>query len=207
MKSKLKTAGKKHPLLFYRHTMQRLWRISVMLDIVLWITWWFASARLSAWMKEFIWYGAALVLGIAIFSRLARNMGYAQAKADHLLLATPFLRLKISYRRIVSARPMDFVQLYSPKKMSWADKRFAQPYFRKTILAVILNGYPMPKALLRFFFPKFMFHPKENSGFVLVVPDWIALSTEIDSFQSSSREARSLRPRNIGMRGLYKDDD
>lgn len=207
MKSKRKTAGKKHPLLFYRDTMQRLWRTSVLLDIVLWITWWFASERLSVWMKNFIWYGATLVLAIAIFSRLVRNMGYAQAKATHLLLATPFLRLKISYQRIVSARPMEFVQLFSPKRMNWADKRFAQPYFRKTILAVILKGYPMSKALLRLFFPKFIFHPKEKSGFVLVVPDWIALSTEIDSFQNSARESKSRRSRNIGMRGLYREDD
>lgn len=207
MKAKRKSKGKKHVLLYYRHTMARLWRTSILLDIVLWITWWFAGDRLSIWMKDFLWYGGVLVLGIALFSRLARNMGYAQAKADHLLLATPFLRLKISYRRILSARPMDFVQLYSPKKMSWADKRFAQPYFGKTILAVILKGYPMSKALLRLFFPKFIFLPHEKAGFVLVTPDWMALATEIDSLVGSSREKQGHQRQNIGMRGLYGGDE
>lgn len=207
MKPKRKSKGKKHALLFYRHTMKRLWRTAMLLDIVLWITWWFAGDRLSVWMKDFLWYGAVLVFAIALFSRLARNMSYAQAKVDHLLLATPFLRLKISYRRILSARPRDFVQLYPPKKMSWADKRFAQPYFGKTILAVILKGYPMPKAFLRLFFPKFIFLPHEKAGFVLVVPDWMALSTEIDSFHDSSRERKGPQRQDIGMRGLYGGDE
>ncbi|MEK6221642.1 MAG: hypothetical protein N2D54_05290, partial [Chloroflexota bacterium] len=133
--------------------------------------------------------------------------GYAQAKTDHLLLATPFLRLKISYRRIVSARPMEFVMLFSPKKMKWADKRFAEPYFSKTILAVILNGFPMSPTILRLFFPKFIFLPQEEAGFVLVVADWMALSTEIESYQGSWQRSQAKRPQNAGMRGMYGRDE
>ena len=207
MKPKRVPAGKKHPLLFYRHTMARLWRMSIMADIVLWITWWFLGPGLSTLISDFIWYGAAVILVIAIFARLARNMGYVQAKADHLLLATPFLRLKVSYRRVVSARPKEFVQLFSPKRMSWADKRFAEPYFGKTILAVILNGYPLPPAILKLFLSKFFFHPQERAGFILVTPDWMALSTEIDSYKSSWREKNAPRQQNLGMRGLYGEDE
>lgn len=207
MKSRGKSVGKKHRLLYYRHTMVRLWRVAIMADIVLWLSWWFLGMNLSIWLNDFLWYGAVVVLVIAVFSRLARNMGYVQPKGDHLLLATPFLRLKIAYRRIVSARPMEFVQLFSPRKMSWADKRFAEPYFKKTILALILNGYPIPPAVLRLFFPKFIFHPKEKAGFVLVVPDWMALSTEIDSFQGTWRDNQGQRTQNIGMRGLYGQDE
>ena len=207
MKSKRKPAGKKHPILYYRHTMARLWRISLMADIVLWVTWWFVGLRLSPFMNDFLWYGAVVTLVIAIFARLARNMGYVQAKADHLLLATPFLRLKISYRRIVSARPMEFVQLFSPKRMSWADRRFAEPYFGKTILVVILNGYPLSPAILRLFLSKFIFHPQESAGFVLVTPDWMALSTEIDSYQGSWRETNAPKQQNVGMRGLYSEEE
>ena len=207
MKAKNKSKGEKHPLLFYRHTMARLWRISIMADIVLWISWWFLGPGLSPFMNNFLCYGAIVVGVIAIFARLARNMGYVQAKADHLLLATPFLRLKISYRRIVSARLAEFVQLFSPKRMSWADRRFAEPYFAKTILVVILNGYPLSPAILRLFLSKYIFHPREKAGFVLVTPDWMALSTEIDSYQGSWRETRSPKQQNVGMRGLYGEDE
>lgn len=207
MKSKRVPSGKKHPLLFYRHTMTRLWRISIMADIVLWATWWFLGPGLSLFMSDFIWYGAVVIFIIAIFARLARNMGYVQAKADHLLLATAFLRLKISYRRIVSARPQEFVQLYSPKRMSWADRRFTEPYFGKTILAVILNGYPLSPVILKLFLSKFFFHPQERAGFILVTPDWMALSTEIDSYKSSWREENAPRQQNLGMRGLYGEDE
>ena len=144
---------------------------------------------------------------IYIFARLARNVGYVKAKAEHVLLAAPFRRLKISYRRIVSARPQEYVQLFSPKRMSWADRRFTEPYFGKTILAVILNGYPMSPVILKLFLSKFFFHPQERAGFILVTPDWMALSTEIDSYKSSWREKNAPKQQNLGMRGLYGEDE
>ncbi|MEK6256852.1 MAG: hypothetical protein N2C13_05990 [Chloroflexota bacterium] len=207
MKSRRTPSGKKHKLLFYKHTMQRLWRLSLILDIVLWLVWWFVSPQMSTAMTDFVWYSAAATLGIAIFAYFAQNMGYAQAKTGYLLLATPFLRLKISYKRIVSSHPVEFVQIFSPRKMRWADKRFARPYFRKTVVAIVLNDYPLSKIIIRLFFPKFIFHPQENAGLVLVVKNWMALSTEIDSYKTSFGDLKERRPQNAGMRGLYGSND
>lgn len=207
MKSRRMPSGKKHVLLFYKDTMQRVGRLSILLDMVLWLVWWFVSPQMTAAMSDFAWYSAAATLGIAIFAFFAKNMGYAQAKKDYLLLATPFLRLKISYSRIASSHPMEFVQLFSPRKMRWADKRFARPYFSKTVVAIVLNDYPISKLIIRLFFPKYIFHPQEKAGFVLVVKNWMALSTEIDSYKTSFGDLKGRRPRNAGMRGLYGSND
>ena len=195
-----KHIGKRHRLLYYKHTMDRLWRITFLLDIALWTTWWFVY--IEKW-DNFILSSAVVVMVIALFAFAARKMSYVQARQDHLRIVTPFLRLKVSYRRIQSARPNEFVKIFSPRSLSWADRRFLEPYFSKTILAIILNDYPLPKPILRLFFPKQFFHPNEKAGLVLVIPDWMALSTEIDSYQGAWRDSHSQRRRGDNMRGLY----
>jgi hypothetical protein len=114
------------------------------------------------------------------------------------------MRLKISYRRIISARPNDFVKIFSPRRMSWADKRFLRPYFSKTVLAIILDGFPLPKPILRLFFPKHFFNPHEKYGLVIVVPDWMPLSTEFESFLGAWKDKQSERPRGPNLRGMYE---
>lgn len=206
MKLKRSPSGKKHRLLYYKHTMARVSRLSFLLDMVLWFIWLVVSPQMSTEMSDFVWYAAVLVLGIALFAKFAKNRGYAQAKTGYLLLATPFLRLKISYKRIRSSHAVEFVQIFSPRKMSWANKRFARPYFNMTALAVVLDEFPIPKVILGLFLPKYSFHPQEKAGFILVVKNWLALSTEIDSYKSSYGEYNQRRSQNIGMRGLYGKD-
>lgn len=207
MKVQRSPSGKKHQLLIYKHTMQRLWRMSFVADIVLWLTWWFVGLQMTPFMADFVWYGAAITFGIAIFAFFAQRMGYVQAKTGFLLIAMPLFRMKISYQRFVSSHPVEFVQIFSPRKMRWADKRFTRPYFTKTVVAVVLNGYPLSKAILKLFLPKYTFHPQENSGLIFIVKDWMALSTEIDNYRTLAREQRELKRGDIGMRGLYGNED
>ncbi|MBW8010169.1 MAG: hypothetical protein FVQ83_02850 [Chloroflexi bacterium] len=196
-----KSFGKRHRLLYYKHTMDRLWRINFLLDIVLWFTWYYRY--LGPTIDNFVLGSAVVVLVFTVFAISTRNMSYVQARQDHLRLVTPFMRLKISYRRIKSARPNEFVKIFSPRGLSWADKRFLRPYFSKTALSIILNGFPLPKPILRLFFPKHFFNPQEKYGLVIVVPDWMALSTEYESFQGAWKDKQSQRPRGTSLRGMY----
>jgi hypothetical protein len=93
-----KNIGKRHQLLYYRHTMDRLWRFALLVVIVLAIVWWFKSFGRD--IDLIIFASAAMALVVMVFAIMARNMGYVQAFGDHLRLVTPFLRLKIAYRRI-----------------------------------------------------------------------------------------------------------
>lgn len=196
-----KSYGKRHSLLYYKHTMDRLWRINFLLDIALWLTWYFRY--LGPTIDTFVLGSAVIVLIFTVFAFATRKMSYVQARQDHLRFVTPFMRLKVSYRRIKSARPNEFVKIFSPRSLGWADKRFLKPYFSKTALSVILDGFPLPKPILRLFFAKHFFNPQEKFGIVIVVPDWMALSTEIESFQGGWREKQSKRPRGTSLRGMY----
>lgn len=200
--TKSKVKGKRHLLLYYKHTMDRLWRLLLLVDIALWITW--GYVLINPKMDSFVYGAAIAVLVFMLFALLARRMGYVQAYNDHIRIVTPFLRLKIGYRRLKSARPMEFVRLFPPKSMNWGDTRFAEPYFKKTVVALLLNGYPLSPALLRFFLPPMFFLPN-NVGFVLVLRDWMGFNTEIDSFVGTWRESSAMEQRFVegSGRGMF----
>lgn len=202
MKRKKKT-GKRHPLLYNLHTMDRLRRMAFLMALFLGATWWFAQDKLPGIISDITFLGAFIALLISAFALLARRAGFVQPKTDFLLLTTPFLRLRISYQNIASVHPMEFVMLFSPRKMKWADRRFYQPYFKKTVVAIKLKAFPLPKWILKAFFPPKFFHPQEKAGFILVVPDWMSLSTDIDSQMTAYRDKRGLRPKLASYRGLY----
>ena len=202
-----KTAGKRHPLIVYRRMMTRILRAAVLLDITLWAVYY--QARLGRVLAFFpprdliLLFCAAIGLVVVMLVMIARLRGFVQARMGYLVIVTGILTLKISYRRVLSARPVDFGQLYSPAGMKWADKNFLQPYFGKTILAIITKGYPVSPRVLRLFFPKFFIHPKDT-GFLLIIEDWMGLSTEIDQLMNAWRAKRGpKRSRGSTLRGMY----
>lgn len=132
--------------------------------------------------KNVVWLtaGFLVTLLISLFAFFSRWMAYAQAHNDHLRIVTPFLNLKISYRRIRRIHPTLVQQVFSKESARWAETSFLEPFYGKTALIIEVNGYPMSPMLLRFFLPRYIFSPL-SPGFVLLVPDWMKFSTEIDS--------------------------
>jgi hypothetical protein len=95
-------------------------------------------------------------------------------------LVTPLFRLNISFQRLRSAHPALIQQLFPAKESSWARRSYLKPFYGKTAIVVELKGYPLNPALLRLFFTKEMFSPR-NKGFVILVPDWMKFSTDLDT--------------------------
>ncbi len=193
---KPKKVGKRHPFLMYKRTMDRTWGITLLLGMLLLAVWWFGRSYTQFFrfsIENVILFGAIISLAIGIFAFFARFMCYVQAKQDHLLIATPFVRLKTSYRRVVEIRSIEFYRLYSPKNLSWSERTYLDPLFARTAVVVNLKSFPVSRLVLRLFFPKYLLSP-QHRGFILVVPDWMTLSTELDSRYSAWRSARS-RPR------------
>ena len=185
---KTRKIGSRYPLLLYRRTMDRLWKATLLLGLILAAVWgWSLIAETQLFTsQDSLWLlaGAFVALAFTIFAFLGRYVAYVQARKDHLRLVTPFLRMNISYRRIRSVHPADFQQLFPIKDATWAQQRFFSPFYGFTVVVIELDGYPIPKAILRFFLAPQMFS-RQSPGLVLLVPNWMAFSTELDSLHGN----------------------
>ncbi|MCC7130004.1 MAG: hypothetical protein IT297_06340 [Anaerolineae bacterium] len=188
--------GTRHPLLMYRRMMDRVWKYTLVLGLVLAVAtrWHLLRERdIFGWSSNiWIFAAAALSLIVCIFAFVTRYMAYVQVREDALRLYTPFLRLKISYRRIRSVHPVLLQQLFPPEKSTWAQRSFIEPFYGLTALVVELRGYPMDPNLLRLFLPKQMFSPR-SPGFVIMVKDWMKFSTEFDSLHGAWLQNQGMR--------------
>jgi hypothetical protein len=109
-------------------------------------------------------------------------------------VSTPFLRFRISFRRMRSVYPVLVQQLFPKEEAKWTERNFLEPFYGKTALVMELKGFPLNPVLLRLFLPAQMFSPR-TTGFVIIVPDWMKLSTELDSFHGAWLQRESLRRR------------
>lgn len=195
---KRRKLGKRYPLLLYRRVMDRLWAATLALGLILLAAWSWAWFRMTPLFltQDSIWLvvGAAVLLGFTLFALIGRRVAYVQARKDHICLVTPFLRTNFSYRRIRRIYPTAFQLLFPPDEASWAQRQLLSPFYGKTAVVIELNGYPLPPLLLRFFLAPQMFSPK-TSGLVLLVPDWMVFSTEIDSYRGVWLQSQGRRRR------------
>ncbi|MCX8061861.1 MAG: hypothetical protein N3D16_04715 [Anaerolineales bacterium] len=178
--------GKRYPLLMYRRTLDRLWPSlflsgAILLVAGLYVR--FAPTSLEQDQAAWLLISGALLLILSLFFILLRYAAYVQARTDHLRFVTPFLQMRISYRRIRSAHPAEITALFPPQRTAGSLRSFLEPFYGRTAVVLELNGYPMPKPILRLFLARAMFHPL-TEGLVLLVPDWIAFSSELDSLRA-----------------------
>jgi hypothetical protein len=195
---KAKKAGDRHPLLFYRRTIDRIWKSSLALGIVFGVVVWFDLiydvSILGISSKLWLIVICILAFGLSIFGYIARYFAYVKVFPDYFKVATPFLRFRISFRRMRSIYPVLVQQLFPKDESKWSERNFLEPFYGKTALVVELKGYPLNPVLLRLFLPPQMFSPRAT-GFVLIVPDWMKLSTELDSFHGTWLQRESTRRR------------
>jgi hypothetical protein len=201
--------GKRHPLLMYRRTMDRLWGITLLLGLVLLGLWWYGNAFTSlyrtGWVDMMILIAWVVCFGTSAVAFLGRHLSYVQANADHLVIRTPFIKLNTSYKRIIETRTTEFHKLFEPEQFSWAERTYLDPFIGDTAVVIHLRDYPLSPKILRFFFPKFIFSPRET-GYVIMVPDWMAFSLEMDSRFSTYLQKHRPRTKVPGFqRGMYRD--
>jgi hypothetical protein len=202
MKTRKLKAGKRHPLLIYKRAMDRALSAAVLLGVLIVVAWgwiYFGEPQRMPDVTPWLIAGGLVAFVFIVFAYLARWMAYVQPRSDHLRVVTPFLNLKVSYRRIRSVHPSDFQQLFPPHEASWSQRNFLEPFFGMTAVVVELTSYPLNRGMLRLFLPRQMFSTG-MPGLVFLVPDWMALSTELDSFQGIWLQFQKPR-RKVG-RGL-----
>jgi hypothetical protein len=196
--------GQKHRILFIPHSLNRLWRYLMFLDIVIWVVWWFApdDPIFAPPRDEYLFYAGIAVLILMLFFFLIRRWGYVQARYDHVRIVVPFYRLKIPYSRIKTVRMEEFRKLFKYRKLKWADKRFLKPYFWKTVATLHLDKYPKSIRVIRFFMPNHMILPKK-AGFLFLLKDYMAFVTEVDSRLNVYRDVSRPQEETFSIADLF----
>lgn len=178
--------GRRYPLVVYTHMMDRWWPAIFMLGLALLSLAW---AIYSWGFEEWRWLTFASIGGLNLFLGLLlliiRKSAYVQPFSDHIRLATPFLRLNISYKRFLRATSANMGTLFPPSSVSKWQADIIQPLAKMTALVIELNAYPMSQSALRFFLSPLFFKDK-TPHFVILVNDWMKLSSEMESMRTST---------------------
>jgi hypothetical protein len=176
--------GKKHRIIFITHSLNRVWRNLLFADVVIWIVWFWAPYSGSPYFMppydQYLFYAGTILFGLMVLAFLFRKSGYVQAKTNHVLLRVPIFRLRIPFDYIENVRMASFREIYKGVNLNWAARRFLKPYFRETVATLPLKQFPLAPGLLRIFIPSYLFLPKDT-GFLLLIKDYIGFNTEVDS--------------------------
>lgn len=192
--------GRRYPLLLYRHLLGRWWPPILLLGVVLllyvgilWGAEWFYINPAENPLVTMPELNGIVLLAIgggcvvfSLFLLTIRNFAYVQLFGDHFRIITPFLRLNISYKRIHRVTSSEMSALFPPKQMSSWKREMIGPLLSRTANVVHLTKSPLSRFWLRFFLSPYFFHDK-TPHFILLVDDWMRLSTELDSARVSGR--------------------
>lgn len=181
--------GRKYPLIVYRHLLNRWWTPMFAIGLVM-----FALAygeytdavyRFIPWRWQLLAGIGVLAILTGIFFLVIRQIAYIQPFPAYIKLVTPFLRVNISYKRLHKTTTNEMRQLFPPKNMSGWMRDIFEPLASQTAIVLELKSYPVSPFLLRMFLSRFFFKDK-TPHFVILVKDWMGLSTEIDSFRTGT---------------------
>ena len=211
MKQELLRPGDRFPLLLYQRIISQ-WRwVAFWLAACLLGLWYAVSRSLLAWPRppadQWILSGGVVSLVYWLFAWIGPRLAFVRAMPDHLYLRTPIFRLKISYRRIESSRPVDFAKLFPADTLQPADRRLLAPFAGETSLGVDLFSLPVRPSILRLFLSRYMLAP-DHPGFLLVVPGWLELSHQLSARLDVWRGAQQPRAAGpgLGVSGILRDE-
>ena len=105
-------------------------------------------------------------------------------------------RVNISYRRILTVDQRTLAVNIPPYNAGWTQLNSFSANYGRTFVVIGLKSFPISPQILKIFMPKQMFSLKEP-GLALMVPNWMAFNTEIDSHIASWRHKKTRRGSNI----------
>lgn len=179
--------GHKFPLVVYRHLLNRWWTPMFAIGLVMFAL---AYGEYAYPAYPFVPWQLFAVVGalaffVGIFFLVIRRMAYIQPMPGYIKLVTPFMRINVSYKRLVKTTTAEMRQLFPAKSMSAWMRGIFEPLASGTAIVLELKSYPVPPALLRLFLSRFFFKDR-TPHLVILVRDWMRLSAEIDSFRSGA---------------------
>ncbi|NOH01827.1 MAG: hypothetical protein HND47_07620 [Chloroflexi bacterium] len=191
--------GRRYPLVIYTHMMNRWYPAVLTLGLALLGLAW----ALYSWgFEEWRWLGSAsagvLSLFVGLLMFLLRKSAYVQPFSDHLRLATPFLRLNISYKRIRRASSSTMQALFPPKSVPKSMIDVVAPLSKMTAIVIELTSFPMSQSSLRLFLSPLFFKDK-TPHFVLLVQDWMRFSAELESMRRGTTASTPQKTRDTSI--------
>lgn len=193
--------GRRYPLIVYQHLLNRWWTpmfaIGLVMSALAYGEYTDPVYRFIPWRWQLFAAIGILAILIGIFFLIIRQIAYIRPFPGYIKLVTPFMRLNISYKRLHKTTTAEMRYLFPPKSMSgWMRDIFA-PLASQTAVVLELKSYPVSPLLLRLFLSRFFFKDK-TPHFVILVKDWMGLSSEIDSFRTGmeSGQPPARKPRN-----------
>ncbi|HUH96242.1 MAG TPA: hypothetical protein VLZ89_02715 [Anaerolineales bacterium] len=190
--------GKRYPLLVYTHMIDRWWPAILLLGLALAaLAWPLYQNPFMRLAEPWRWRAMAWLGGVVIFISLVmasfRKSGYVQPLGDHLRLVTPFLRMNISYRRILRTSTVSMAATFPLKGLSSWRREIIRPLASLTAVKIELNAFPLPPAVLRFFLSPFFFKDS-TPHFIILVRDWMGFSMELESMRVSGSRPEQRHP-------------
>lgn len=133
--------------------------------------------------------GITIIGGLlAIYTLLAHRARITLHK-QHLVIHTPFYPIGFSYARVLMTRPVMFNTIFPPENEKRARWRMYQSIWGRTVVAVDLKAFPMPRWWLEFWMHPYLLHPQEKT-LILPVEDWMSLSRQIEERRVRLHENR-----------------
>lgn len=184
--------GRRYPLLLYTRMLDLWWPLVLILALGLFALAWAVHMYYPDPALAWRWMTLAAVGGMVLLASLFllafRKSGFVRLYSDHFRLVTPFLRLKVSYKRILRTSSATMGALFEAKGLKGWKREILRPLARKTAVVVELNGFPASQGLLRAFLSPFFFRDK-TPHFVLLVEDWMRFSGELESLRRGGEPA------------------
>ena len=192
---------RKYPLIVYRHMLNRWWPAMLALGLgmfaLAYSEYTDPMARFISWRWQLFAGIGILALLVGLFFLIIKQFAYVQVFPTYLKLVTPFLRLKISHKRITRTTAAEMRQLFPPKSMSWWVREIFAPLSTRTAVVIDLNSYPISPRIMHLFLSRFFFKDK-TPHLVILVNDWMLFSTELESMRTNTNPdsgKRQKRPR------------
>ena len=169
-------SDRRHSLLIYARLFAR-WRTPALLLAIVFLALagWAPGPLADEVLRLALLAGGVDSLLLYGYSFLGPRLSYVQCRPTHLRVSTPLFRLAISYNRILTARPVPF----DPAQESGGQESLIGPLRGMTMLALDLNRYPVARRWLKLLLNPFLL-PDKFLGLQLLVPDWMALSRDIE---------------------------
>jgi hypothetical protein len=196
--------GSRHLLVLYPYMLGRWWRATLTIGIFLLaiaaglgglplLLPQFPFPFVQDWRLWLVGGAGGFSLLFSIFFITVRKKAYVQPFADHLRIVTPFLRLNIAYRRFRRTSTAEMQQLFPPGRISSWQRNIVRPLARRVAVVIELTAFPVSHQVMRFFLSP-LFFPDKTPRLALLVPDWMSLSTELESLRSGWQDKQRQTP-------------
>ncbi|HJS20175.1 MAG TPA: hypothetical protein VJ785_15620 [Anaerolineales bacterium] len=193
--------GRRYPLIVYQHMLNRWWPAMITMGLgmfaLAYAEYIDPLAQFIAWRWQLFAVVGGLAILIGIFLIVIRHFAYVQVFPSYLKLVTPFLRLNISFRRIMRTTTSEMGHLFPRRNLSWWNQEILAPLASLTAMVIELNSYPISRTVLQLFLSKFFFKDR-TPHLVILVNDWMLFSAELESMRSNTDPNPPGRQKRVG---------